>query len=209
MLIPIQQLVRRYNPQFTGVIHVGGHWLEEYQDYKSAGIERQVWIEPCMAAYMEMVKKATMLKDDNLILIRGACGEKEEHGVVMNVSPANQGQSNSILKPELHLSQHPEIQFTDTELIDVYRLDDMEIEKGKYNFLAMDCQGFEGYVLKGATETLKHIDYVYTEVNKAAVYTGNTLIEEMDELLNEFTRVETSWVGNWGDAFYIRKTKMN
>jgi hypothetical protein len=47
-----------------------------------------------------------------------------------------------------------------------------------------------------------------TEVNKDQVYVGCTQIGEIDEILSDFKRVETFWVGNqgWGDALYIRKT---
>jgi len=49
---------------------------------------------------------------------------------------------------------------------------------------------------------------VYTELNKDYVYEGCTLVDEMDELLNEFERVETGdWVGGcWTDGLYIRKS---
>lgn len=44
------------------------------------------------------------------------------------------------------------------------------------------------------------------EVNKDSVYEGNMLIDDVDNLLTDFQRVETEWVGDWGDAWYIRKT---
>jgi hypothetical protein len=70
----------------------------------------------------------------------------------------------------------------------------------------MDVQGFELEVLKGATETLKGIDYVYCEINRDEVYEGCAKIWELDAFLKDFTRVETSWAGgSWGDAIYIKK----
>jgi hypothetical protein len=63
-------------------------------------------------------------------------------------------------------------------------------------------------VLKGASETLNNIDYVYCEVNRDEVYENNAYVEEIDEFLFSYNmeRVETSWDGGtWGDAFYIRK----
>ena len=75
--------------------------------------------------------------------------------------------------------------------------------------LAMDVQGFEGEVLKGSTETLKHIKLIYTEVNRGQTYSGNMEIEEIDSLLGVqgFKRVETFWPSpnwTWGDAVYIK-----
>ena len=127
----------------------------------------------------------------------------------MYVSHQNQGQSNSLLEPKLHLQQHPEVVFDDAEAVKVVRLDNLPIEKEKYDMLAMDVQGFEGEVLKGATETLKHIKLIYTEVNRGQTYSGNMEIEEIDSLLGVqgFKRVETFWPSpnwTWGDAIYIK-----
>ena len=72
----------------------------------------------------------------------------------------------------------------------------------------MDVQGYELEVLKGAKETLCHIDYVYCEVNRNEIYENNALIEEIDAYLSFYgmTRIETSWWpdSDWGDAFYMR-----
>jgi viroplasmin and RNaseH domain-containing protein len=63
-------------------------------------------------------------------------------------------------------------------------------------------------VYKTWSETLKHVDYVYCEVNRDEVYENNAYIEELDEFLSEYEmdRVETDWSGGiWGDALYVRK----
>ena len=63
-------------------------------------------------------------------------------------------------------------------------------------------------MIKGAAETLKNIDTIYTEVNRAEVYEGCVQIDELDYLLSDFERVETSWAGGtWGDAIYKRKAR--
>jgi len=124
----------------------------------------------------------------------------------MYVSNDNQGQSNSLLKPDKHLQQHPEVVFNEAEIVSVKRLDYLPFERSDYNLLVTDCQGYDGHVMLGATETLKHIDYICMEVNRDSVYEGNMLIDDVDKLLSDFQRVETEWVGNWGDSWYIRKT---
>ena len=65
--------------------------------------------------------------------------------------------------------------------------------------------------MKGAVNTLKHIDIIYTEINRGQTYEDNMEIEEMDLFLDfhGFTRVETHWPSpnwTWGDAVFIRKT---
>lgn len=157
--------------------------------------------------------KSGVLSNDypnGINVINYACGESESE-MEMYVSHNNQGQSNSLLKPQLHTIQHPEVVFTDKELVAVMPLDNLGL-MDNYNLLVMDVQGAEGLVLKGATETLKHIDCIYTEVNTDQTYEGNMLVGEMDEFLSEygFVRVETlmpspNW--SWGDAVYVKMDK--
>ena len=188
-------LLRKYCDD-VNVVVVGSKPRREIKDI--------VFIEPCKEAF-EVVSK---IQDENVICINVACGA-EEGEIPMYVSHQNQGQSNSLLEPKLHLQQHPEVVFDDAEAVKVVRLDNLPIEKEKYDMLAMDVQGFEGEVLKGATETLKHIKLIYTEVNRGQTYSGNMEIEEIDSLLGVqgFKRVETFWPSpnwTWGDAVYIK-----
>ena len=140
----------------------------------------------------------------NIIAHQVALGP-EETTATMYVSD-NEKQSSSLLKPKVHITHHPHVKFPETEDVEVKVLDDFDYTK--YNFINMDVQGYELEVLKGATETLKHVDYVYCEVNRDEVYEGNAYVEELDEFLSAYgmERVETSWEGQiWGDALYIKK----
>lgn len=71
----------------------------------------------------------------------------------------------------------------------------------------MDVQGYELEVLKGGSQTLKTIDYVYTEVNRAEVYKKCAMIEDLTTYLQNFglIKVAEAWHGDWGDAFYIKE----
>lgn len=206
MLIPLQQILKKHNLSPTGVIHVGAHWAEEHSDYKFCGIQNFVYVEPCKDAFSVM--RAIFQESDSVKLFNVACGSKEED-MVMHVSHNNQGQSNSLLEPGLHLQQHPDVIFNDAELVKVVTLDSLPIEKEKYDLLAMDVQGYEGEVLLGAEKTLDNINVIYTEVNRGQTYSGNKEIEWMDGFLNYhgFARIETFWPSpnwTWGDAVYKR-----
>jgi FkbM family methyltransferase len=209
MLIPLQYLVDKYQPKFKGVIHVGAHYGEEVADYIQANMKPMLLFEPCKEAYEIAYNKLRRLYD--AIILRIAIGA-ENKMVKMQTASFNKGESNSILQPKLHLQQHPEVVFDGEESVWMttldYQLDNLYGNNAyPFNFLAMDVQGYEGEVIKGATETLKHIDYIYSEVNRGQTYAGNIEIDEFDELLKDFKRVETKWAGSttWGDAFYIRK----
>lgn len=211
MLLNLTQLINKYSLRITGVIHVGAHYGEEVPEYHSNNIKDIILIEPCSPAFKVLQNKFGA--HHHIKLIHAACaavdGEAE-----MFTETANKGQSNSLLQPARHLQHYPDIKFTGTEKVKVHRLDTLmtAIQGGNYNLINMDVQGAEGAVIIGGKETFKHIDYVYTEVNEdsAQLYKNATKITDLDELLNEFARIETSWTQQgWGDALYIRKTKLN
>lgn len=206
MLLNLSELHTKYSMKIRGVVQVGCHHAQEYAEYYSLGIRKFVFIEPCETAFSVLKNKFSGVP--NVKLYNHACGDVSGSGT-MFTGPSNQGMSNSLLRPKIHLTQHPDVIFNDTETVDVERLDKLEFNREEFNLLNMDCQGFEGRVLMGATETIKHIDYVYTEVNRLEMYEGNAMIEDIDKLLSDFQRVETGWASDyhgWGDAMYIRKS---
>jgi len=203
MLIPLHDLVRRYNIQFKGILHVGAHECEELNDYERY-IQRNkiLWVE----ALPDKVKLCKQRYPN--VLIENAIVSDTVEKVRFNVS--NNGQSSSILEFGLHSTFHPDVRYVSSfesetkllkDVISKYNID--------YNFLNFDIQGVELKALKGMKEYLNRVDYLYTEVNSDYVYKDCVLIEELDEYLLKFglVRVETQWCGDcrWGDAFYIRK----
>jgi FkbM family methyltransferase len=207
MLLNFPSLVSKYSISANGCIHVGAHYAQEHGDYVKAGIKRFVYIEPCAATFNVLKNKFAGHHHIQLFNVAGGDAEGEQ---VMYTGSQNEGQSNSLLKMDKHLQIHPGITLPNTELVTVKRLDSLGLAHKGYQLLVMDCQGFEGRVLNGATETLKQINYVYTEVNRDEVYQGCTLVDELDDILHEFDRVETgAWIGGmWSDALYIRKNRL-
>jgi FkbM family methyltransferase len=185
-----------------GIIHVGAHYGEELSEYVKNGIQDIVVFEPLSECFDVLAQKVMNLNaniDGHQVALGSVPGT-----ATMYLSD-NEKQSSSILKPKVHLTHHPNVKFDGTEEVEVDLLDNFDTKE--YNFLNMDVQGYELEVLKGAIETLKHVDYVYCEVNRDEVYEGNAYVEEIDEFLSAYgmERVETSWEGQiWGDALYIR-----
>jgi hypothetical protein len=202
MLISFTNLRKKYNMNIKGIIHVGAHYGEELSEYVKNGIQDIVVFEPLSECFDVLAQKVMNLN-----------ANIDGHQVALGSSPGtatmylsdNEKQSSSILKPKVHLTHHPNVKFDGTEEVEVDVLDNFDTKE--YNFLNMDVQGYELEVLKGATETLKHVDYVYCEVNRDEVYENNAYVEEIDEFLSTYgmERVETSWEGQiWGDALYIK-----
>ena len=202
MLISLDELVKKYNIQFRGILHVGAHECEELNEYEKY-IERNkiLWIEA-------MPNKVRMCQEQYPdILIENAIVSDNIENVKFYVS--NNGQSSSILELGLHKYFHPSIHYIgyfegETQLLKniicKYDID--------FNFLNFDIQGAELKALKGMEPYLSKVDYLFTEVNSDYVYQGCALITELDDYLKQFglQRVETVWFGEnrWGDAFYIR-----
>lgn len=135
----------------------------------------------------------------------------------VNFNISNNGQSSSILELNQHRQFYPDIYYvktftTTTKLL--INIIDKYVKKYDihFNFLNLDIQGTELKALKGMSDYLDKVDYIYTEVNKDYLYTNCSLIQELDEYLSlfNFMRVETKWVEgyNWGDAFYIKQNKI-
>jgi FkbM family methyltransferase len=203
MLLSFTGLRKKYNMDVKGIIHVGAHYGEEISEYIENGIQDIVLFEPLSECFDVLAQKVMTLN-----------ANIEGHQVALGSAPGtatmylsdNEKQSSSILKPKVHLTHHPHVKFNGTEEVEVDLLDNFDTKD--YNFLNMDVQGYELEVLKGATETLKRVDYVYCEVNRDEVYEGNAYVEELDEFLSSYgmERVETSWEGQiWGDALYVKK----
>jgi FkbM family methyltransferase len=187
-----------------GIIHIGGHYGQEYDLYRVLNVP-VIFFEPLSNNYR--ILKDKVKNNDNVQTFQCALGN-ENKKILMNVETANNSQSSSILKPKKHLEQYPHITFDHTEEVHMFRLDDIEIEKENYNFLNIDVQGYELEVLKGSVDILKNIDYIISEVNRDEVYENCAKVEELDQFLNQFNfeRNETNWMGGiWGDAFYIKK----
>jgi FkbM family methyltransferase len=202
MLISLDDLVKKYNINFKGILHVGAHECEEIKDYdKYISRDKMLWIEAmkdkvdfCKVNYPEINIEQAVISD-------------KIEMVTFNIS--NNGQSSSILDFGLHSHFHPHIVFVNSLQMETKLLKDIICNYDiDYNFVNLDIQGVELKALKSMEEYLHKIDYIYTEVNSDYVYKDCNLIAEIDYYLKEFgfDRVETSWAGDyrWGDAFYIR-----
>jgi FkbM family methyltransferase len=210
MLLDLNNMVEKYDLDIGGVLHIGAHHGQEVEEYKRLGISKIAMVEP--QPECQRILEDKFGSDESICLFKCAVGSKDTLGTTttMYTETANTGQSSSLLKPVLHLSQYPHIQFTGTIEVELSTVD--HLMQGldspeSYNFINMDVQGYELEVLKGSTEHLKNVDYVMTEVNRAEVYEDCAMVRELDTFLQDFgmTRVETDWAGMlWGDALYVR-----
>jgi FkbM family methyltransferase len=189
----------------TGVLHAGARMGEEAADYVAADIANVWWIEANDGVIPQLRFHVEPLGHH---VIPALLGERDDVLLPFHITN-HDGMSSSVLQFGTHLQHDPSTHFVDHRLMRSHRIDSLvaEFDIHPVNMLVMDLQGYEGPVLRGATELLPQLDFVMSEVNSKQVYIGATQVEELDEILSDFDRVETLWVADqgWGDALWARR----
>lgn len=207
MLIDFRWLWPKYNIHPKGVLHIGANVGEEFPVYMELGVKKQIWIEPNPDIYKKLVSNISSNPDATAYNV---CIGDINRDVVLHESN-NAGQSSSILELGTHKIVHPDVFYTRDIPCKMYRVDSLftDVALDDFDFLNIDIQGAELFALRGMGELLNQFKWVYLEVNKAHLYVGCPLIEELDQYLGNFglVRVETMWAGNtnWGDALWVKK----
>jgi FkbM family methyltransferase len=202
MLLDLSELVNKYNLDITGVIHVGAHYGEENDVYEKLNIDRRVFFEPVESNYNILEQNL----QGRFELHKLALGN-ENNVISMFVETVNKGSSNSVLEPKLHMDRYPEIVFNEKVLVQMNRLDDLDIDLTKLNFMNIDVQCYELEVFKGAEKTLNKIDFIMSEINRYELYQNCPKVEHLIEFLSPygFRLVEERWVEElWGDGFFVK-----
>lgn len=120
---------------------------------------------------------------------RAAVGSSSQK---MSINIANNSQSSSIKKMlDLHVLYAPDSSIVGTEEVDVITLDECYYEyasSSDFSYLKVDTQGYEMEVLKGAKNTLDHIDLLEMEMSVAELYEDSSSFMELFEfaLNNDF-----------------------
>jgi hypothetical protein len=139
MLISLHDLIKKYNIQFKGILHVGAHECEELNDYeKYITRDKILWVDA-------LPDKVALCKQKyHGFLIENAIVSDVVEKVRFNVS--NNGQSSSMLDFGLHSHFHPDVHYigyyeSETKLLkDI--LPNYDIE---YNFLNFDIPSLDKY----------------------------------------------------------------
>lgn len=205
MLLDLATLIRAYGIRPAGVLHIGAHAAEEARTYERCGIHRVWWIE----ANPELLEnlRAEVEGYRGHEIIEAAVDAVDDEQVAFHVT--NNPQSSSFLDLGTHREHYPEIDVERTLHLRTVTVDTLadRYDFSGVNLINLDIQGAELRAMQGAVDTLAHVDYVYTEVNREAVYHGCALVTEIDEFLGPLglARVKTRWTdAGWGDALYIR-----
>jgi FkbM family methyltransferase len=224
VLISLADLLERHRLAITGVIHAGGHLGQEAKLYRSCGIDEVLWIE----ANPERIEELRANVEPFGHRVAWAClaatsGDVVVFNVADSESGDNRGMSSSVLPLGAHAQRYPNVSYVSHIELTTSTLDAVVAEHAatRSNLLVLDVQGYELHVLRGAVQTLRHTDCIYSEINVDELYRGGALLPELDAFLAErgFARVATRmhgsqdpderdgerWYG-WGEAAWVRST---
>ena len=187
----------------SGVLHVGAHSAEELTAYREENYGRVIWVE-AQPSLVAALRKKTFGSGD--IVLEGAVWGSS--GVSKTFHITSNGQSSSLYELATHSHHYPSVvQVKELEVLTV-RLDSLIPAGEKFDFVNLDVQGAELEALTGLGELLNQVEWVYTEVNRAELYAGIPLVNELDDFLRKagFIRVCSVWTdAGWGDALYCRR----
>jgi FkbM family methyltransferase len=193
-----------------GVIHIGAHVGDEAKLYLAYDIKNQVWVEPQPEYYAVLLGRVS--KNPDAYVYKLACGSKPGTAK-MNILQGNQGMSNSLMKPKVHLEYYPKLKVCGEIEVEIETLDnivrDNEIDLDKFDTIIIDVQGYELEVLKGAAKTMLSMNHAWIEVNNVETYEGCPLVDEVDAFMADYAmmRIHTHWFGPnkaYGDALYAK-----
>lgn len=203
MLIDFRTLFPKYGINATGVLHIGANRGEEFPVYNELGIRKQIWIEGNTDVFLQL--KQNISSNPEATAFNYVIGDEDGKIVTFHISN-NGSQSSSVLELGTHKTQHPEVHYVAHMKAQMRRVDHLGLNLDGVDFLNIDLQGAEMMALRGMGDLLRGFKWAYLEVNRDYVYEGCTLVNDVDLFMNGFgfKRVETSWVGNWGDALYIK-----
>lgn len=203
-----KEVIARYLPQNPVIVEAGAHIgldTEELAKYFPEGKIHA--FEPVPDLFLQLSERVRTYK--NVYCYPVALSSQVEEAVMYVSSGISDG-SSSLLPPKEHLTDHPDVKFVDSILVECTTLDLWAKNNtiGKVDLLWLDLQGNELNVLKASLAVLENVCAIYTEVNLKEVYEGAPLYEELREWLESHDFIveveEIPWEDG-GNVLFIRK----
>lgn len=207
-MIDVPQLCREHSIVPGGVIHVGAHEGGELKTYQEMGIKRVLFIEANPDVAKRLKKRMDGMSEVEVV----NCAISNQNGTAELIVTNNE-MSSSILPLKIHAEIYPTIEVTHKLTVVAKTIDtvieERELQPSDFNILNIDIQGAELLAFQGATNLLKYIEVINTEVNYEELYQGCALIDQIDDFLGAygFERMATTtpYHPTWGDACYVKK----
>lgn len=168
------------------VFDIGANVGQFARSLRQAGYTgRIVSFEPIAAAWQQLAEAS---QRDPLweIAPRGAIGEETGE---LELHIAGNSYSSSLLDMlDSHVAALPNSAYVRTERVPVHRLDDVTavyLREDSVPFLKIDTQGYEGRVLRGASQLLSRAVGLCLELSFTPLYAGQPLYREIAGYVEE------------------------
>ena len=179
-----KQILASY--EIDTVLDIGANAGQFAQELRSdiGYTQRILSFEPLSTAFKLLKENA---KDDpSWDVFNCAIGDTAEKREI-NVA-GNSFSSSLLTMLPSHLKSAPGSKYIGKEVIDIKTLDSLFSEScktAKNIYMKIDTQGFESKVLKGAENSLTHIDTVQMEMSLVPLYDGELLFNDMCILMSK------------------------
>lgn len=171
------EIIKQYS--IETILDVGANIGEFANTMREAGYKHEIIsFEPRKSAYDELIKVSSM--DPKWKSVNIALGNEDGKSII-NVA-GNYTSSSLLDMNNLHSEIKPHSKYIGKEEITIKRLDSIInnlVENDSNLYLKIDTQGYEKYVLEGATNSLDRICVIQLEMSLAELYKGGNLIYEM------------------------------
>lgn len=210
MILPMARLVEEFDVRPRTIVHVGAHLGEEAEAYAAAGAARVLWVEANPDLLQPL--RTRIAGYPGHTAVRAAVSDADDAPATLHLCTFPM--ASSLLAPKEHLAVYPSMAFPRALEVRTVTLDTLlareGLPPGSVDFLNLDIQGAELHALRGATETLAGVRWVYTEVNYRELYAGCAFADEIHFFLWErgFECAASADEGpqyGWGDALYTRR----
>ncbi|MGP8217104.1 MAG: FkbM family methyltransferase [Bacteroidia bacterium] len=203
-----------------GIIHIGAHKGEEYEEYIKRGFQNIIFIEANPELCQLMTDRFS--KDRRVKVYNYAITDITQE-IEFHLHQSNSGlESSSILKMKefdkivTSLKTSKTIRVPGITLADFITKENLAISN--YNVLSLDIQGADYYALRGANEILQKFDAVITEVQCIELYENSVNEKVIDEYMDSqkyerfFTIYHELYNASgtfpaWGEVIYVKKNR--
>lgn len=214
MLIPLPEIISKYNLNIKNILHLGANTGQERGVYDSMNLDRVIWVEAIPEVYSQLVSNLSAFKKQ--FAINACIGTIDGERKIFHISN-NEAQSSSYLDLGTHKNVHPEVQYVNHIEVICARVDTL---MNALNFkidnswlLMADLQGAEMDALYSCGSLLNKFGAIYLEVNEQELYQGCALKPEIEQYLFEygFEPIEELIYKNfgWGDELFVKTTLFN
>ncbi len=202
--------IKKYLPDNPVIVDAGAN--NGSDSIEMARLYRKVKIyafEPLPSVFEQLERNIRKYKNINAfrLALSNKNGEQDLH-----VSSGASNGSSSLLKPETHLVDHPDVLFREKIRVQTVTLDEwaQQNDINAVDFLWFDLQGYEMEVLKASTVILPTVKVVHMEVSTKNTYDGVTLYPEAKLWMenNGFYVDQEAIPKGWdmGNVLFVRKS---